>query len=53
MKFVHVDAVAEIEKAVYPTPWSKSAFINEVLDNGFAYYFVALNGGNVVGYAGF
>lgn len=52
MKFVHVDAVAEIENVVYPTPWSKSAFINEVLDNGFAYYFVALNSGNVVGYAG-
>lgn len=52
MKFVHVDAVAEIENAVYPTPWSKNAFINEVLDNGFAHYFVALNDKSVVGYAG-
>lgn len=52
MKFVHVDTVAEIENAVYPTPWTKSAFINEVLDNGFAHYYVALSGKNVIGYAG-
>lgn len=52
MKFVHVDVVSEIENIVYPTPWTKSAFINEVLDNEFAYYYVALEDGKVVGYSG-
>ncbi|NLP36590.1 MAG: ribosomal protein S18-alanine N-acetyltransferase [Firmicutes bacterium] len=52
MKFCHVDEVSEIEKAVYPTPWTKFAFINEIIDNGFAYYYVALNDKKVVGYAG-
>ncbi|NLN07429.1 MAG: ribosomal protein S18-alanine N-acetyltransferase [Firmicutes bacterium] len=52
MKFCHVDAVAEIEKKVYQNPWTKHAFINEILDNGFAYYYVALAEGKVVGYGG-
>lgn len=52
MKFCHVDAVAEIEKKVYKNPWTKHAFINEILDNGFAYYYVALVEGEVVGYGG-
>ncbi|NLM52269.1 MAG: ribosomal protein S18-alanine N-acetyltransferase [Firmicutes bacterium] len=52
MKFCHVDAVSEIEKKVYPTPWTKFAFINEIIDNGFASYYVALYNKEVVGYAG-
>ncbi|HHX73655.1 MAG TPA: ribosomal protein S18-alanine N-acetyltransferase [Firmicutes bacterium] len=52
MKFCHVDAVAEIEQKVYQTPWTKHAFINEILDNGFASYYVALAEGEVIGYGG-
>lgn len=47
-----MDRVAGIEEEVYPIPWSKNAFINEILDNGFASYYVALADGEVVGYAG-
>lgn len=52
MKFCHVDKVSSIEDVVYTSPWSKYAFINEILDNGFASYFVALDSDEVIGYAG-
>jgi [ribosomal protein S18]-alanine N-acetyltransferase len=52
MRFVHVDQVAAIEGMVYTSPWSKGAFITEIIDNGFALYFVALAEGQVVGYVG-
>lgn len=52
MKFCHVDDVSAIEKKVYTSPWSAHAFINEILDNGFASYYVALFAEEVVGYAG-
>lgn len=52
MKFSHIDRVAEIEQIVYPSPWSKLAFINEILDNSFASYYVALENEEVLGYAG-
>lgn len=52
MKFVHVDRVAAIEQEVFTAPWSKQTFINEILDNSFASYFIALEDGDVVGYAG-
>jgi ribosomal-protein-alanine N-acetyltransferase len=52
MRFCHVDRVASIEAAVFTAPWSKNAFVTEVLDNGFASYYVALAEGQVVGYTG-
>ncbi len=52
MKFCHVDRVSEIEKSIYRTPWSRHAFINEILDNEFAFYYVALAEDTVVGYGG-
>ena len=52
MKFCHVESVWAIEKEVYTSPWSRHAFINEILDNGFAFYYVALSADEVVGYAG-
>jgi ribosomal-protein-alanine N-acetyltransferase len=52
MQVKHIDRVAAIEALVYPSPWSKSAFVSEILENTFASYFVALMDGVVVGYAG-
>ncbi|HZK24540.1 MAG TPA: ribosomal protein S18-alanine N-acetyltransferase [Oscillospiraceae bacterium] len=52
MTFFHVDKVSAIENEVYTSPWSVHAFINEILDNGFASYYVALLDEEVVGYAG-
>ncbi len=52
MTIEHVAEVAAIERQVYLSPWSKAAFESEVRENGFAHYFVALEGQRVVGYAG-
>ncbi|MDW7650686.1 MAG: ribosomal protein S18-alanine N-acetyltransferase [Bacillota bacterium] len=52
MKFVHVDSVAAIEVKVFTAPWTKQAFIGEILDNNFASYYVAVEHNEVVGYAG-
>jgi [ribosomal protein S18]-alanine N-acetyltransferase len=52
MKLKHVDEVEAIEKTVYPSPWSKNAFLSEIKENTFASYFVALKDGRVIGYAG-
>lgn len=52
MRPEHVDQVAAIERDVFPYPWSRNAFLSEVLANRLASYFVALAAGEVVGYAG-
>lgn len=52
MELADVDAVMEVEKDAFPTPWTKSAFINELTANRFAYYFVAEVDGKVVAYIG-
>ncbi|MCR3923405.1 MAG: ribosomal protein S18-alanine N-acetyltransferase [Firmicutes bacterium] len=52
MQFCHVDSVALIEKTVYTSPWSVHSFVNEILDNGFAFYYVVLVDQEVAGYAG-
>jgi len=48
----HLEGVIDIENRSFPTPWSKTAFFHEISGNDFAYYIVALDGDNVVGYAG-
>lgn len=52
MKCPHLDEVLAIENVSFPTPWSNTAFIYELLHNDFAYYIVALDGEKVIGYAG-
>lgn len=52
MRLEHLDQVVEIEKASFPSPWSRGAFVYEILQNNFAYYIVARAGEKVVGYAG-
>lgn len=47
-----IDAVLEIERASFTTPWSRAAFAAEVADNDLAYYLVGEADGAVVGYAG-
>lgn len=48
----HLDEVLVIENNSFPTPWSRTAFMHELLQNDFGYYIVALDGKKVVGYAG-
>lgn len=51
MTMEDVDAVAAVEAATFPTPWSRSAFVSE-MNNVAARYLVAEVEGRVVGYAG-
>ena len=47
-----VPAVAAIEAATFPTPWSEDAFRKEITDNPVARYLVAKKDGAVIGFAG-
>lgn len=52
MKLRHLPEVLAIERVSFPTPWTRQAFVFEILYNECARYVVALAGGRVVGYAG-
>lgn len=52
MQKEHIDQVVEIERQSFPTPWSAVAFRQEIESNDLAYYIVALENDNVIGYAG-
>lgn len=51
MQLEDVEWVADLDKKCFPTPWSISAYTNEV-HNPSAYYVVARADGRIVGYAG-
>ncbi|HHY40954.1 MAG TPA: ribosomal protein S18-alanine N-acetyltransferase [Syntrophaceticus sp.] len=46
-----IEEIMLIEKCSFPAPWSAKAFLNE-LQNKFARYFVLVEQGKVIGYAG-
>ncbi len=52
MTATDIDAVMSVEQDSFPTPWSRSAFEDELAQNRLARYIVALDGEQVVGYAG-
>lgn len=52
MKVSDLDEVMEIERASFPTPWSRNAFEIEITRNPNAFYIVAEFEGKVVGFAG-
>lgn len=47
----HIEAVAEIEKLCFSTPWSENA-LREELNNSRAYFLVCADGGRIAGYIG-
>ncbi|MDI6907820.1 MAG: ribosomal protein S18-alanine N-acetyltransferase [Thermoanaerobacterales bacterium] len=49
----HLDAIEEIEKKSFPTPWPRQTFEFEILYNDLAHYLVAVCEGRVAGYGGF
>jgi ribosomal-protein-alanine N-acetyltransferase len=54
IRFMRKDDIEEIlliEQCSFPAPWSARAFLSE-LENKFARYFVLLEVGRVIGYAG-
>ncbi|GEA14084.1 ribosomal-protein-alanine acetyltransferase [Moorella sp. E308F] len=48
----YLDGVLAIERVSFSTPWTRHSFLNEIYNNNFAYYYVALAGRQVIGYAG-
>lgn len=52
MAISDLDAVAAIEAATFPTPWSRDSFRQELERNVAARYLVAEKDGQVIGYAG-
>ncbi|HHV34305.1 MAG TPA: ribosomal protein S18-alanine N-acetyltransferase [Syntrophomonadaceae bacterium] len=51
MKKDDIDQVLLIEQCSFPAPWAKKAYLGE-LENKFARYFVILDKGRIIGYAG-
>jgi len=47
-----LDSVMLVEKRSFTSPWSRQAFLTELVDNQLARYLVADYDGRVVGYAG-
>ncbi len=47
-----LDAVMEIEKICFTTPWAKESFEREIRDNQLAKYLVIEYNGKIVGYGG-
>lgn len=52
MRVEHLSRVLEIERASFPTPWPRDAYLQEIKGNRLASYIVAKVGEEVVGYAG-
>ena len=51
MRREDVDHVLDIEREVFPVPWSRRAFLNEVEDRATSLARVARRNGRVIGYA--
>jgi ribosomal-protein-alanine N-acetyltransferase len=52
MTLADVEGVSRVEQASFPTPWSKQAFYNELVNNHFAYYMVVEDNQLIVAYCG-
>jgi ribosomal-protein-alanine N-acetyltransferase len=46
----HLAAVMEIERKLFPTPWTEEMFMQEIADDTLSQSHVALRDGDVVGY---
>jgi [ribosomal protein S18]-alanine N-acetyltransferase len=47
-----IDDVLIVENNSFATPWSKTAFVNELLNNKFAHYLVIEGNQKIIGYCG-
>lgn len=52
MEIKDIDAIMEIEKESFSTPWTRNSFEKEINENMLAKYIVADLDGKAVGYAG-
>lgn len=53
MRKEDIDEILEIEKASFPSPWTRKAFLTELKERDSSHFLVAKSEGRVVGYAGF
>lgn len=52
MQVIDLQEILVIEKLSFPIPWSKQAFLYELLTNEYALYLAARENGQVCGYVG-
>lgn len=52
LEIEEIDELLEIERVSFPTPWSREAFLSELLQNTLAHYFGCWRGDKLIGYAG-
>ncbi|MFC7366751.1 MULTISPECIES: ribosomal protein S18-alanine N-acetyltransferase [Bhargavaea] len=52
MQFADVPAVYRVETDAFSSPWTMEAFEQEMLNNEYAYYLLAMDGEEIVGYCG-
>ncbi len=52
MSFEHIPQVWEIERRIFPLPWTKDMFTSEISDRPRSSYFIAEDNEKVIGYAG-
>ncbi|MDP9729652.1 ribosomal protein S18-alanine N-acetyltransferase [Alicyclobacillus tolerans] len=52
MTLADVDAVMQVERRSFSAPWSRQAFVTELVENQFARYLVFDYDGRIIGYAG-
>ena len=52
MTILDVQAVHAIEEATFPTPWTEDSFYYEMTENQYAYYILASESDNIVGFCG-
>ena len=52
MRRRHIPQVLDIERRVYPRPWTMTLFLSEIVQRSTRYYIVARARRKVVGYAG-
>jgi [ribosomal protein S18]-alanine N-acetyltransferase len=50
MQLGDLDQVTELEKSIFPTPWSKESFRWEVEENRYSYPFVLVKEGQVIAF---
>lgn len=52
MTEAHIDGVLELEEKTFSIPWTRGDFEREVKENNMAIYYVAVEDGKIIGYAG-
>lgn len=52
MTVADIDAVYKIESLSFSLPWTKEAFLYEIVDNDYAYYVLAETEKGIVGFCG-